>query len=911
MHKTFLSLFLGIIFFCGHSFNLMALDLTKGHSEKIKLGKHLDILEDKLGELSFDDILKGNHKEKFIRAKTDFPNKRFTKSAFWLRFKLSQKQVPLPSYFLVFSFAGTDYVTLYKNIEGQWIKEEAGDQKTFSEKKTPHHFFSFPLKPGKDSTYYIRVKNSAAMQLPLVLYTPKAYHQNIVEESITNALVVGILLIMTIYYIVIYFSTRMVQYLPYSIYIVGLIGLILSHSGFGGQYLTPNSTFLNNEGIIVSVGIMLIGLSHFIYRFIELEKAAPKMAKSFYIALGFGVFNIIGPLFIPYYYAIRLLIATVTPALGIIVFWGIYAYVKKLPNSRYLAFAFSSLLIGAFFKLFEGIGFLPSIFVFTQGLWVGVIIQLVLFALGLSNLIKTLKEAAEENARQLGDFNKNLTHIVDLRTEELASSLEKTEILLDNMGQAVFAIDKEHHIVPPVSKFATNIFGDDIQGKTIWETLFRDTDPTDVGRSFFEFGISITFGADYVQWLLVKDDFPKKVFIVKDGEKRSLKLSMSPIYNKDELLEKIVFIVEDVTEIEKLEAEVEKEKAKNMEKVERLQMIVSNDKANLRTFFSEAYPLLSVLEDPYVEKEEFLRAAHTLKGLSRLYGLNFLSTIIHRYESAFFIEEGKTEKRDFREIADEETPLLKIAINEALQLVTEVYGEVYNINDGTGDEAQDEVLEISQSRLDNAVKDVSSNLENKNYSVIVSILEKLKAINIKKMIQGLKGIVLNTANGLGKEVRLNVYGEDIYLEKEKISLLKEAFIHLLTNSVDHGIERSGEIQVSLSEGKEGIDIHIEDDGAGIDIERVRKKIELKGLATGESIENMMPGEIAAYIFHPEFSTKENVSETSGRGVGMNVVKENIERMEGQIKIEDNRDKGTGFLIHFPSSISSSNADKAS
>ena len=104
---------------------------------------------------------------------------------------------------------------------------------------------------------------------------------------------------------------------------------------------------------------------------------------------------------------------------------------------------------------------------------------------------------------------------------------------------------------------------------------------------------------------------------------------------------------------------------------------------------------------------------------------------------------------------------------------------------------------------------------------------------------------------------------------------------------------------------------MEDDGAGIDIERVRKKVELQGLATGESIENMMPGEIAAYIFHPEFSTKENVSETSGRGVGMNVVKENIEKMEGQIKIEDNRDKGTGFLIHFPSSIQSSRSDKAS
>ena len=75
-----------------------------------------------------------------------------------------------------------------------------------------------------------------------------------------------------------------------------------------------------------------MGLSHFIYKFVELEKEGPKLAKTFYIAMGLGLFNIITPLFIPYYYAIRLLIATISPALGIIFFWGVYSYVKKLPK---------------------------------------------------------------------------------------------------------------------------------------------------------------------------------------------------------------------------------------------------------------------------------------------------------------------------------------------------------------------------------------------------------------------------------------------------------------------------------------------------------------------------------------------------------------------------------------------------
>ena len=107
---------------------------------------------------------------------------------------------------------------------------------------------------------------------------------------------------------------------------------------------------------------------------------------------------------------------------------------------------------------------------------------------------------------------------------------------------------------------------------------------------------------------------------------------MRPIYNNNDLCDKIMFIVEDVTEIEKLEADIKVQRKRNALKIEKLQSIVMNSKESLINFFYESYQILNSLDERPINKDKVLRHVHTLKGISRLHGLNFLSTKIHTIE---------------------------------------------------------------------------------------------------------------------------------------------------------------------------------------------------------------------------------------------------------------------------------------
>ena len=131
--------------------------------------------------------------------------------------------------------------------------------------------------------------------------------------------------------------------------------------------------------------------------------------------------------------------------------------------------------------------------IFEKGFYFGVIIQLLLFSLGLAELINVLKKEALDKANIISELNKNLEAKVIKRTEELNESLESINLLMDNMNQSVFAINKEAIIVEPVSRYSYEIFGENIVGKSIWKTLLKDLDPTDKDYSLMEFIFVILF----------------------------------------------------------------------------------------------------------------------------------------------------------------------------------------------------------------------------------------------------------------------------------------------------------------------------------------------------------------------------------------------------------------------------------
>lgn len=181
---------------------------------------------------------------------------------------------------------------------------------------------------------------------------------------------------------------------------------------------------------------------------------------------------------------------------------------------------------------------------------------------------------------------------------------------------------------------------------------------------------------------------------------------------------------------------------------------------------------------------------------------------------------------------------------------------------------------------------------------------------IGRLFQKYPRIARDLARSLGKDVELVLAGEETEIDKTMIEDLSDPIIHLIRNAVDHGVESPAErraagkpekSQVRLEARQEGdhIVIIVADDGKGMNPEKLRAKALEKGLISDEEANTMDERQSLALIFLPGFSTKEVASDVSGRGVGMDVVKTNIQKLNGNIDIRSEPGKGTTFLISLP------------
>lgn len=181
---------------------------------------------------------------------------------------------------------------------------------------------------------------------------------------------------------------------------------------------------------------------------------------------------------------------------------------------------------------------------------------------------------------------------------------------------------------------------------------------------------------------------------------------------------------------------------------------------------------------------------------------------------------------------------------------------------------------------------------------------------IGRLFQKYPRIARDLARQLGKDVELVLFGEETEVDKTMIEDLSDPLIHLIRNAVDHGVEGPTERQaagkpakslVRLEARQEGdhIVIIVADDGRGMSAERIRGKAVEKGLVTEEEANTLDERQSLNLIFLPGFSTKSEVSDVSGRGVGMDVVKTNIQKLNGYIDIRSEPGKGSVFIISLP------------
>ena len=171
-------------------------------------------------------------------------------------------------------------------------------------------------------------------------------------------------------------------------------------------------------------------------------------------------------------------------------------------------------------------------------------------------------------------------------------------------------------------------------------------------------------------------------------------------------------------------------------------------------------------------------------------------------------------------------------------------------------------------------------------------------------------IVRDLANDLGKKIELKMLGADTELDRQVLEMIKDPLTHMVRNSGDHGLEGPEERSnagkpetgtITLNAYHEGghIIIEIADDGRGINVDKVKEKAVANGLSTPAELEGMSDQQIQQFIFKAGFSTAEKVTNVSGRGVGMDVVRTNIEKIGGQIELRSVEGRGSTFVIKIP------------
>ncbi len=397
------------------------------------------------------------------------------------------------------------------------------------------------------------------------------------------------------------------------------------------------------------------------------------------------------------------------------------------------------------------------------------------------------------------------------------------------------------------------------------------------------------------------------------GAVKSLELIWSPICNDQDVVDKLMLCVRDVTELKKLAKEAGQQKreleiigqilAVNQEKFH--EFVDSSGK-----FISENQHIIrqagSGGEDKTAETLTLLfRNMHTIKGNARTYGLLHLTNLVHEAEQTY------DELRKNPDAQWDAEQLLK-QLEEAHTAIAE-YARINEVKLGRKGPGRrgsvEKFLMVEKEQVQKAL-DLLDHVDQSNPAAMSDAVAKVRMTlmligtdRMESILSGVTDSLPSLAKELGKEapdVVINDHG--IVIKTQVADLVKNVFMHLYRNSMDHGLETA---QVRLAKGKPaqgriGLNLHLEsdqiqmqlqDDGKGLAVGYILKKALEKGLV--KEGEHPTPEQIAQFIFAAGFSTADKVTEVSGRGVGMDAVKGFVERESGSIELKFVTDSDAG------------------
>ncbi|UOQ68050.1 chemotaxis protein CheA [Hymenobacter volaticus] len=225
---------------------------------------------------------------------------------------------------------------------------------------------------------------------------------------------------------------------------------------------------------------------------------------------------------------------------------------------------------------------------------------------------------------------------------------------------------------------------------------------------------------------------------------------------------------------------------------------------------------------------------------------------------------------------------------------------------------RDRILTLSQEIGNSALQTTAAHLFRITDELQYSVMDA-RLVNVGSLLNKFPRVVRDVATAEQKQVELTLSGQDIQIDRNILQIITDALLHLVRNAVGHGIEKpeervkagksaEGHLRLSAQTERDDVLIQVIDDGKGINIEQVRRKAVERGLVPKQVAKTLDDDAVRAFLFEPGFSMAKEVTEISGRGVGLDVVKLAIDSLGGQLRVDSKLGEGTTFTLVLPTSI---------
>lgn len=485
---------------------------------------------------------------------------------------------------------------------------------------------------------------------------------------------------------------------------------------------------------------------------------------------------------------------------------------------------------------------------------------------------RALVELAHE--QQLAVVNEHTARL-DARNREIQS-------VLQNMRQGICIIQSDLTLNQDYSSHLTSILAlDDLAGKPVMDLLFTRSTLGADQRQQVAAALMAVLEQDVLLYDCNAHHLPAEITLDFDGERKLLELHWRPLVDDDDCVERLMLVVRDITQIRALQLKADEQQRE----MRLLEEILAVTPSRFVDFIQQscdcvAALLLQVSSWVYANHEGEWQTAyrdlHTIKGNARTLGLLSVTDSLHASEQA---------------VLERNAPLLHTELKVVMQAL-ECYRRVHRERLSGYLEAEKATGTQIEASLLAQLEALA--LEQKN-TALTNLLSQLGVPSLRDWLLELSGDLPRLARELDKPapvVSLSGPLAQIRLDASCLPALAGALTHIMRNSMDHGIEPA-EQRVSLGKPEAGqlqwhgailgdeFVLQVGDDGRGLNLKRLAEKARQAGIATAKST----TGELAELIFHAGISTAEQVSMTSGRGVGMDAVRASLEALGGGVSIE--------------------------